>query len=214
MSIRSERGLRVNVRTGHHPTEGFSLLELLAVIAVIAILAGLLIPAINSQLGARNLESAGHVLSDQLSLARQEAISRNRSVEFRIYRFLDQQEPGSEAEMRGFQLFAIEGDGSKLPVSKVVYLPTGTLISEKPEMTSMVSLVEKNPVSGDPPLPRATGPFTYRSFEFRPDGSTDLAYGSKHFFTVRERKDDQNPPKNYFTILIESTTGRTQVYRP
>ena len=218
MTLRSKMVLRLNGLSGHHPAEGFSLLELLAVIAIIAILAGLLIPSITSQVSASNLESAGRVLSDQLNIARQEAIARNRDVEFRICKFQDKLEAGAGPEMRAVQLFAIASDDSKLPITKVIYLPAGNLVSDKPELTSLVSLVEVTPGPGDPPLPRAAGSYTYRSFQFHPDGSTDLPYDSthaqKHFITVRERKDIQTPPKNYFTVSIESTTGRTQVYRP
>lgn len=195
-------------------TRAFTLLELLAVMAIIIILAALIVPSVTSINGGQNLENAGKIVSDQLNLARQQAITQNRVIEFRLYKFKDQQDGSSSAEIRAMQAFAVQADGTKQPVSKIIYLSPGSLVSEQAQMTSLVSLTETTPSASDPLISRANGSYTYRSFNFSPNGSTDLTYTQKQFLTVRRRTDVGNPPKNYYTVLIEPTTGRIQTFRP
>ncbi len=62
----------------------FSLLEILAVVAILEILMVLVAPAIVSSLGSSNLNKAGQTIGDQIALARQEALTRNREVQIRF----------------------------------------------------------------------------------------------------------------------------------
>lgn len=207
-----------------HLRSAFTLIELLVVIGIIVIIAAISLPAMKSIGGGRNLENAGQLLLDQWNLARQEAVTRNRTVELRFYKFKDAQELAKVAEFRAFQFFLVEMDGSsREALSKIIYLPSGIIICEDPQMTSIVTLTEMTPTVSDPKVPAEDG-YRYLSINFYPDGSTDLPLEvesspgnwekAKHFITLRQRNDPGVPPKNYFNILIEPTNGRLQSFRP
>ena len=107
----------------------FSLVELLVVVAVIAIVVGFAVPAANNLLRGSQITQGSQQLGDQLAFARQSALSRNRSVEVRFYRYGDLDTPGENTtdkttwHFRAFQLFEIMENGAALPINKMVRLP-------------------------------------------------------------------------------------------
>jgi prepilin-type N-terminal cleavage/methylation domain-containing protein len=64
----------------------FSLIELLVVVGIITLLMALLVPALNGPLESGRLTQVATVLSGQLSLARQKAVTENRPIIVRIIR--------------------------------------------------------------------------------------------------------------------------------
>lgn len=175
-------------------SRGFTLIELLAVMAVIAIVIAFAVPAVNTTLKGSQLTQAGQLLGDQLSYARQLALSRNRTIEFRIYRFGDPETPGEvidepkKGRWRGFQIFEVLDNGAAVPAS-------GTTFQRLPRLTVMESDQYSTLLSEDyrgtykegkndptaPELPieingRAVGKnYQYTSFRFLPDGTTSLS---------------------------------------
>ena len=73
----------------------FSLVELLVVITIIAIIAGFAVPAVTGIMRGSALTQASQLLTDQLSMGRQLALSKNRAVEVRIYKYAD---PGCQVK--------------------------------------------------------------------------------------------------------------------
>lgn len=218
----------MRMESSRRPGAGFTLIEMMAVLAIIAVLIAVLVPSMKSFGGARSLENTGQFFMDQWNLARQEAMARQSLVEFRIYQFRDKQSAGTAPEILGFQYFTVDTDGARRAISKPLYFPEGIVISTDQDLTSVVSLSTSSPLPSDPKIMKADGPYAYRSVVFRPDGSTDLSYDeeketspgvttrvrTKHFITLRQRADAGKPPANYYTVLIESTTGRTKAFRP
>ena len=79
-------------------SRAFSLVELLVVMAVIAIVAGFAVPAVTTMLKGSQLTQGSQMVVDQIALARQTALSRNRSVEVRFYKFADPEIPGEDVK--------------------------------------------------------------------------------------------------------------------
>ena len=80
----------------HTSRKAFSLVELLIVIVIIGIITGFAVPAITGMLKSSQLTQASGQLVDTVALARQTAMSKNRAIEVRFYRYADNEIPGEK----------------------------------------------------------------------------------------------------------------------
>ena len=177
----------------------FSLIELLVVIAIIAIIGRFAVPAVGNLLKGTALTQAANMITDTIAGARQHALTRNRSVEVRFFRFwntetvgepvpssasdLDTKPPGLNytAQYRAFQAFEIGDGGIANPIGKLAMLPNTVILSAEPALSSLLGNTDPaGPVktkwaANDPELPRGVGTlYEYVAFRFRPDGATML----------------------------------------
>ena len=67
----------------------FTLVEMLVVMAIIILLTALVAPSMSGIMRGSQLSQGGQMLQDQLALLRQQALSKDRKVEVRLYRFAD-----------------------------------------------------------------------------------------------------------------------------
>lgn len=222
-------------RFNHSKTSAFSLIELLVVCAVIALVAGFAVPAATTMIRGSQLSQGAQLLTDQMALARQTALTRNRQVEVRFYRYSDPETPGEDAsnpedgKFRAFQLFDVADNGAIIPLGKFTRLPS-TVVMNKGGISSLIRdlpLKDAERQKGDvelPPLPKAgegRWKYQYVSFRYRPDGSTDLMItGSNQgnwFVTIHgieAPEETENPPTNFFTLQVDPVSGSTRSYRP
>lgn len=212
----------------------FSLIELIIVISVIVIIAAFTIPAMNTVLKGSQLTQGSGILVGQLNIARQQALSRNRQVEVRFYRYADPEIPGEEAgkpetgRYRAMQLFQITPQGIALPIDKVQTLPLSVIFSYS-ETEGLSSLLDKptaqapkKPGIADKAAPRLARGIDYKyeyvSLKFMPDGSTDKSPTGRWFVTVIGLNDKltspTKPPPNFFTVQVDPVSGVTKTYRP
>lgn len=168
----------------------FSLVELLIVILIIGIVAGFAVPAVQGMLRGSLMSQASSQLVDAMALARQTALSKNRIIEVRIYRFADNEVPGEEptkpdtGHFRAIQTFEISETGILLPASKVIRMPDTIIMNPGIPGDGMLSTIlglrnivlsTKLDPKTDPELARGVGhKYDYVSFRFLPDGSTNL----------------------------------------
>ena len=188
----------------------FSLIELLVVIAIIAIIGGFAVPAVGNLLKGTALTQAANMITDTIAGARQHALTRNRSVEVRFFRFwntesvgepvpsaasdLDTKPPGLNytAQYRAFQAFEIGDGGIANPIGKLAILPNTVILSAEPALSSLFGNTDplKGPVkttcaANDPELPRGVGTrYEYIAFRFQPNGATNLPASGLWFITV------------------------------
>ncbi len=213
---------------------GFSLIELLTVVALMGILGVLSVGPLNGLMNAYDLASAGQSVMDELSLARQVAITENRMVEFQIYKLktgsLDSEEYCAMALVKVEP--TADGTGtSKVFVRRVSYLPARTIFDSRTNFSSLLdgqasesaSLPFASTAPNDASVPLAIRGLPYVSFRFRPNGSLDLASvdasgGRKHWTLAlrgyRPPPPSDSLPANFIVISLDPLTGKAVPFQP
>ncbi len=166
----------------------FSLIELLVVISVIAIIAAYSVPAVTTMIRGSQLSQGSQVITDVLALARQTALSKNRPVEVRFYKFADPETPGETANkpetgfFRALQVFETLDNGATLPMGPIQRLPKNVIMNEGKLSTILDNgerpHITKDKLSAsDPAMPDSVvgKNYEYSALRFLPDGSTDLS---------------------------------------
>ena len=195
----------------HELGRGFTLFELLCVMTILTILLAVTLPSLDSVMKGSKLNRAGVLMADSLSLARQEAVTRNREVEVRFYNFASPQMQG----WRGFQIFRVEQTASGRTVvatSPVKLLPEGTEITADTSFSPI--LFADATVGGSTTLP-SSGAATYTGFRFRPNGSTSGDINAtNNFLTLQNSQGTKPPADGYYTLQINTVTGKVNAFTP
>src|ERR1700722_12460573 len=103
----------MNNSTSLFSRRAFSLMELIVVIAIIAVIAGFAVPQAGQILKGSTVTQASTILTDQIRLAREFAVTKNCKVEVRFYQYGDPEVPGevptnpSSGQYRAMQLFQV-----------------------------------------------------------------------------------------------------------
>lgn len=184
----------------------FSLVELMVVIAIMLLLAAFTVPAFNSLTMGSNLNRAGQLVADQISSARQTAVTRNRETQVWFYESAGGMNPG----WRGMQVWRVDQTASgvtNVPASRVFLFPEGVGIEplESPLLTADAS------ISGSFTLP-SLGTVNYAGFRFRASGGTDVSVNAtNNYVTLRQA---WGAGSNYYTVQVNPITGKASVFRP
>jgi uncharacterized protein (TIGR02596 family) len=197
----------------------FSLTELLVVIAIIAALTVIAIPLVSTMGRSTSLSGAVQSVTGYLDLARQTALTQNRTVEVRFYKLPPEAKPDSApADYRALQIFLVDYDTASA-LNNTLNLSAPAIIAESAAASSLMDdevLPEQEAPEGVL-VPPGGENYRYRSFRFKPDGTTDLPLNGNWFLTLVNRGDPiaaNNLPANHARIHIEPLTGKLKVERP
>ena len=212
-------------------TWGFTLVELIIVIGIMALISALALPATGKLMGSSRLSQAAQLLVNELSLARQQAITRNCEVEVRLYQFGDPDVPGETpsspgtGKYRALQTFNIMESGSAAALGKIHRLAPSVMI----DAGGLSSIISSSGASPSVPtaatgnalglsIPKVGTQYNAVCFRFLPDGSARLKpQNGKWFLTLHGSEAGDgltSPPPNFFTVQINALNGHIQTFRP
>jgi len=203
-------------------SRAFTLVELLAVMAVIAVVIAFAVPAATQIMRGSQLTQGSQQFADQIGYARQLAISRNRPIEVRFYRFSDPETPGEsvdrpeQGKWRAFQLFEQLENGAVVPAGPMHRLPRVVIMDPDKYSTLISKKFRGEPLNAaddptTPELPVEVGlqkvarSYQFVKFRFLPDGSTDLPPRAKEGQTGTS---DSNDDSWYITLINLSDENR------
>ena len=201
-------------------TKGFTLIEVLVVLSIIAVIVAFTIPAMAPALKGSKLKQAANQMEALLAGAHQRAITENRPVEVRFFKFEDPESPGSLPMFRATQAAQVitnpqDHNDIKYEEEEVLMIPEPFVLAEK----SYSTLVESEALrEGATKIPRRELA-EFIAFEFRPDGSTNLAtVDESHWTLTVMRESDINkelsPATDFVTLVLDPFNGRVRRLQP
>src|SRR5439155_22292595 len=119
----------------------------------------LMVPAATTMLKGTNLTNSAQMVNDQLSLARQRALSKNRLVEVRFYRYGDPETPGEKAndpstgKYHALQVFEIDPQGKMVALGKMQQLQQSIIIDSGQILSSILHQAGRAAQKGSAPAP-------------------------------------------------------------
>jgi uncharacterized protein (TIGR02596 family) len=199
-------------------SRGWSLTEMLVVITVIGFLLAMAAPNIFSLIRSSELSSQGEVLRNWLSQAQQQALATGADVEVRFYEFHDLANAQIVNEFRACQYFQYDENGELKEMVEVYRLNDPTMFSRP--LSSILDVSKPGLSTGSVPAEKVLGKdvegerIAYRSFRFRPDGSTDLPKNEQWYLTLVADEGASDVPKNFYCLQIDPFNGSIRDYRP
>lgn len=185
-------------------TEAFTLAELLTVIAIIALLMVFVVPATSSILSGFNLSQHGQNLADQFSLCRQLAMTRNRDAEIRFVEVSTDFGP-----TWAYQIWTYDEQGNNpKPYGAVEKIPDNIRINE--ELSPLMDLLP----TGTANFPALGGNREYHALRYRVNGTALGSFGTQNYLTLSLARDDQEAPRNFYTVQVNPVTGMISIFRP
>ena len=185
----------------------FTLIELMAVMTIMIVLASFAGPAFTSLAVGSRLTRAGQLVADQLYLARQEAVTKNRDVQVRFITI--------GGTVRGVQLWRVD-DSITGPVTNAVArmtsLPDGVVVSPDPQFSPLLSAGTTGTMSLPP-----YGTVSFISIRIRSNGGTENSItAANNFLTLQNANGTTSgsPGANYYTVQINPITGKVVHYQP
>lgn len=195
--------------------EAFSLVELLIVVGLIVIMLSLAVPAVNTVMISTNLNRGGQAFVDQIILARQMALTRNRDIEVRFWELTNSSTQG----YRAIQLWLVDENGTnRFPLTRITQLPEGIIINTNPNLSPLL-FGPNVPIRGETNFP-SYGKARYVGFRYRANGEADISIGSggksaSNFLTIQHFSSEADTlPPNFYGIQVNPLTGRVTTYRP
>ena len=200
---------------------GFTLIELLVVLLIISIVMTMTVPQLNSSLRGMQLNQSAELITSEIRLARQMALTKNHTIDVRFYQYADPESGVATQYFQALQSFDLADDGTAKPIGKMHKLPSSIMIDSSTQLSTLLdaSLV-KTWSAGDPKLslPGIDTNYNAYAFQFRPDGSANLSVDGKQWFlTLHYRIDGDNLqslPHNFAIIQIDPWNGQGRVFRP
>ena len=185
----------------HRARAGFSLLELLVVMAVLGLLAVLVVPSLQGILGGRNLENAANIVSSQLQLARQSALSRNALVQWQVIKVPDPRNNDAAAFRLVRCLIMESGSRQWKPLGRPEWLPSSYWVDEDTARSPVLD--QSTTAAGISP---ANSPAAWVTF----DGAGRATLSSSgNWLTVVGRN-----PADIIAVQIDPVNGRVRNFRP
>lgn len=198
----------------------FSLVELLVVIAILIAMLALAVPAFNSLGRASHLTTGANLVIDELNLARQTALTKNRVTEVRFYLLRHAVDP-AEA-YRAFRVYASDESGQIMtPLGPIKFLPPSVVALGDDQFSTLLSEASRpRKTEEEEDLPGAPGT-RYKPIRFRSTGAAELAAytgtNDMWFLTLKNETDPstaEQPAPNFATIQLDPATGRCRQFRP
>lgn len=185
----------------------FTLIEMLAVIAIMTILLAVIVP-MGLGKGSSVLTSEGHNIGDQIAMARQIAMTRNKDMEIRFYEYPAGAVP--EQAKWAVQLWMIDAEkGEVAPIGRRMALSDEVVIlKDDPTYSPIFPAL---PTGSDPSPAKGN----WYALRFRPNGRIATPLDNRNnFLTLRLRRDAGKTTFNFYTLQFNRLTGIVSSYRP